>query len=372
MSVCDPATGRTLGGVLVRGETESETKWALEEIKKILPRPPVFCVCDFSPQLEAALRAAFPEAIIGHDYFHATQHLYRGLKKEMSRLHERECRGPAREYRAATRASLDAGRGELETPPQFEQRFLRDGWKIFEALLSLGDVGTLGEFEEAWATCLEKIKGSRWTGRHALLPRLEALVPKRGFTPKSLAPTVKRAHAAWRRVVRDARDPIENRATRFHKAKFLILANPLKATPEIKTLLRSALADYPWLRPLRKAVRDFHRQFATGPEHWRSLSFLQKVAGDDAHPDLRSAVNTLVAEQDQIFAYRDIWARYPALAGNKGIRSNREDVNPRLNRAARNQCGIRSTRAAIIRVAGLTGAPVIASAALLEKEAAHP
>ncbi len=329
-------------------------------------------MCDFSPQLEAALRAAFPGAVIGHDYFHATQLLNRGLKKEMSRLYERECRAPAREYRDAARASHAAGRGELEKKPQFTQRYLQGAWAAFEHLHALAGTTNPGAFAVAWTGALASICAGKWPGRHALLPALEALVPKRGFTARNLTSTLDRARAAWRRVIREARAPLEKRATRFHRAKFLVMMNPANATPETKQLLREALAEYPWLRPLRKAVRDFHRQFVTGPEHWRPLDFLRKITGEDAHADLKSAVNTLVEKQAQIFAYREIWARYPRLRGNKGIRSNREEFNKRLNRVARNQHGIRSTRAARLRIRGCSACPTIVSQALMKKEASHP
>ncbi len=89
-----------------------------------------------------------------------------------------------------------------------------------------------------------------------------------------------------------------------------------------------------------------------------------------ATPD-QSAVETLIAEQGHIFAYRQAWEVEPALAGNKGVRSTREETNHYINGLARAQFGLRSSEGARMRFAARFHCPFIISKSLRTYEASH-
>ena len=147
--------------------------------------------------------------------------------------------------------------------------------------------------------------------------------------------------------------------------------NPNNMNEFNRKKLRESLSEYPWLRPIREAIRDFHYQFKAPRSSWRSLSFLKEIVNNESHPDLKSAINTIIKSQDEIFAYRRIWDDYPALRGNCGIRSNHEQVNRKINMVARNQFGFRTTNSARFRLEGILGCPVIVSKHLLASERKH-
>ncbi|MCF2140830.1 MAG: hypothetical protein K9W44_12310 [Candidatus Lokiarchaeota archaeon] len=68
---------------------------------------------------------------------------------------------------------------------------------------------------------------------------------------------------------------------------------------------------------------------------------MQKIVSPESHNELRSVINTFIEKEHQIFAYRKIWAEYPHLEGDVGLRSNHEEVNRKINLVARNQYGFR-------------------------------
>jgi len=112
-----------------------------------------------------------------------------------------------------------------------------------------------------------------------------------------------------------------------------------------------------------------HYQFKAPQACWRSLAFLDKIVSKDSHPELKSAVATLLAKESQIFAYRAVWAEHPELAGVKATRANGEGVNRCINLLDRLQYGLRPTKHARMRLEGRLKCPFIVSELLLEHEA---
>lgn len=356
---------------MARGETTKETSALLERLKARLPRPPVLVVADFSQELEAAAKAIFPESRFGHDYFHAAQLLNRAILKELARLKQVHCGSSVVEYHLARRSSLAAEGAGAIPKVQFNEPYLRAAWGVYRDLHELGECDSPGLFSQAWADFSRRTASGGWVDAKQFLEIAGERTPKRGFTDKSYPPFLDRARKAWRRVVREARKPLEDQKAHYTRAKYSVLRNPANMTQEQHEALREHLAEFPWLRPIREAVRRFHFQFRAPRQSWRPLNFLDKIVQGDSHASLKAAVRTLTSKKDQIFAYREIWELHPHLDGNLGARTAREELNKRVNQVSRNQYGIRSTPSALLRLEHILACPMIVSEDLLSHEACY-
>ncbi len=340
-------------------------------MKPRLPRDPFLVLVDFAPALEAAARAVFPGASIGHDYFHAAQLLGRGLLKELTRLYRAECAKPVAEFHAAARASLRVDKEGILPAPDFSQPYLQGAWAVYREIHALRKCRGPASLDGAWERLCARVEGSGWPGAARFLQLAREHYPTRGITRKGQGLFLKKVRGAWRATLREARELLEDRKASFSQARYLVLKNPANMRPEDVRALRAALADFPFLRPVREVVAKFHYQFKAMPGNWRPLEFLRDLVNEDSHDMLKSAVETLIAEQEHIFAYRQVWGQEPALAGNKGVRSTREEANHHVNSLARAQFGFRSSEGARMRLAARLHCPFIISKSLRTYEASH-
>ena len=128
-------------------------------------------------------------------------------------------------------------------------------------------------------------------------------------------------------LYKNERDQINKENKDFVKAKYNILRNPTNMNNYHRKELRKVLKLFPYLRPIRNAIVKFHYQFKVSESGYQTLNFLQNIVESDSHKKLKSAIATLIKEEDSIFIYREILEKHPNLKKGKSIRSNHEQIN---------------------------------------------
>ena len=316
---------------------------------------------DFSASLIAAAKEKFPHATIGHDYFHSSNLLNRGIMKELSKLKRTRFLNIISQFKQAMRVSLASEKENHLNTFKTEIPFLKKAWTMYKELFPLFLTDSFKNFTSFW----KRLRNARIPHRcdfgSDLLKTIEKMLPGCGFTEKNFKTFSKKLCQKWRSFVRKERKKIEKKKKKFSAAKSVILMNPSNMDRDDSKALRRLLAKFPYLRPYRKAVRKFHYQYKAPESGYRSLGFLRKIIHEDSHDQLKSAVSTLIERQDNIFAYRRILKAHPELREGKSIRSNHEQLNCKVNKVARNQCGFRSKGNIISRLGGILDCPIIIS-----------
>ena len=325
-------------------------------------------IIDFAEALLAAVKNIFPKAQIGHDYFHTSQLLNRGLLKELVHLQRTNFQNPIKELRNLRKQSIEAEKNGKLPQLKLENASKVIAWKVYSEIFGLKDNPNVLAFLNAWINFKKKNTLFNWSGTKILIDSVEQMLPSCGFSSKNYLKFWKKMCQTWRMLIRKERKIFEDDKKDFTKAKFVILMNPDNMGKLDNIALRKALKKFPNLRDIREAVRTFHYQFKAPSHSWKSLSFLQKIVKKDSHQKLKAAVKTLIEHEDAIFAYRMILEKYPHLRKQKSIRSNREELNRKINNVARAQFGLRSTPSVRIRIEGILNCPVIVSEELLKCE----
>jgi Transposase len=290
----------------------------------------------------------------------------------MTRIQRKKYNIPIKNYKKARRKSIRAEKkGQIPSYEIGKNDFLLKAWDNFTIIFKLTQCNSLDMFNQMWNNVLNEINASDWSKKDELCENMIEIIPNCGFTSRNYNKIPKKVGNLWRKIIRAERKKFEKSKGHFIKAKYTILMNPTNMNKFNKKMLREYLNDYPWLQSIRKAIRIFHYQFRAPRTSWRSLSFLRKIVKEDSHSDLKSAINTLVENEDKIFAYRRIWDEYPHLRGNCGIRSNHEQVNRKINMVSRNQFGFRDTCSARHRLEGILKCPIMVSKHLLAYESEH-
>ncbi len=153
----------------------------------------------------------------------------------------------------------------------------------------------------------------------------------------------------------------------FNKVRHLILMNPINIKPVHRSKLRNYLKEFPWQRPYRKLLVKFYYQFRLSPEKRSSLSFLSGLIRDTSHPWLKSAVQTLIENEENVFRFQQFPVHFPKVKFSKSIKVINESVNKLVNRLYQAQCGMRMLENIRMRVSNRLNCPIIISPALLEK-----
>jgi len=324
---------------------------------------------DFAPALESSVKKVFPEIIISHDYFHTSKSLNRALRKEIMRLQRNHYSTPIKEYTKARKHSIDMEKsGKLTKSLTFNEVYLKHALEVLNHLNKLFELTNEITFQNVLNTILTKISHLPWEDVHLFTAEINQIIPNCGITSKNFPAIYNRIFKIWRRLIRMKRRGFETENKEFVKAKYAILQNPSNMNKIDKKLLRKFLSRFKWMSSIRDAVRHFHYQFKAPKSAWRSLKFLSRILEKESHNELRSVIATFIEKEDQIFAYRKIWAEYPHLAGDLGIRSNREEINRSINRVARNQYGFRNLRNMRLRLERILVCPVIISKQLLAQK----
>ena len=368
MIATDSLSGKPIAGAIVSGESEKEAIFLLESMKSWLTPDIKLATIDFSPRLESGLKKVFPGAMLQKCVFHAVQLLTRGLNKELSRVKKQELLDYIDEWRTLRKLTflLERG-GTMSQPFAFKFPEVRLARKVHEQLVRCLSGRDHAEVEKRLNSFLSSNLFLKWSGRKAFLTRHDAMFTKRKlkYSEKGLKYIVPRIHEAFRFAIREARVNLEHLKSDFNKAKYLIMKNPINMTSQDRNNLRKYLKVFPWLRNYRKILVKFYYQFRLPSSKRGTLSFLEGLINVDSHPWLKSAVKTLIANEENVFRFQVVSELFPHAKPSKSIKVVNESCNKQVNKLFRTQCGMRTIRNARMRISRLLGCPIIVSPSIL-------
>ncbi|TFF99041.1 MAG: hypothetical protein EU540_07355, partial [Promethearchaeota archaeon] len=309
----DRVTKKNLAGAIVKSENEDDTAFFVEKLIEWLGSID-YVTIDFSDRLEAGVRQFFAEEQILKCAFHAPQLLNRGLLKELTRLKNEKYQHEIKELAFLGRFSL-----EIETKDGIlnskELKFTgsKQAWQVYLKLRSIFSIINPSKIQADLLAYLTNLSVTHWKGANLLKEKCLSLLPARGLTAKSLESFKLRIYRAWRAIIRSFRKNLEDLKSGFQDAKYLVLMNPLNMDKYQKRALRKALKKFPWLRSIRRIMTKFYYQFRLSSSKRSSLTFLLALVTENCHSWLKSAVNTLIKCEDQIFRFQVLIEQNPAL-----------------------------------------------------------
>jgi transposase len=353
---------------LASGETEEEGTAFLQKMKNVLPFDPFFIILDFSTALIAAAKRSFPHALIGHDLFHVTQLLNDGLLKEMTRRQRLNYGNPIKELRLTSQSSIRAEKENHLFTLRLKEPFVLEAWQAYQKLFQLKACLKMKDFQVQWELLNSDKVFCQWSEAKAFIEEAEATLPKRGLTKKNIPKFFTNCCQIWRRHLRVSKQELLHKKRGFSALRYYVLMKPQNMKASEFRKLRQGLAKFEFLKPIRQAVREFHRQFQETNCQKKDLTFLKALITKDSHPKLKSSINTLIEKQDNIFGYSQILEKHPKLKEGKSIRSTHEEINRKLKSVSRNQYGLRSTPNVQKRMEGLFNCPIFVSEKLRDYE----
>ncbi len=370
MLATDTIERKPIAGALVSGENEEETTFFLQTLKNWLSKPVKFMTIDFSTRLESGVKAVFPNAIMQKCVFHAIQLLTRGLGKEFIRVKNQYLLAHIKEWQELSRVTQSLERNEeKKTTPRL---FFTDtiyAWDIYQNLRGLLSKKDPREIQMSLLHFFSSSQFSKWARKEVFLQKYAVIFTKTKlkFSDKALKYVIPKIFKAWRATIRGFRQDLEESKSRFNKIRYLILMNPLNMSPYHIKKLRKYLQEFPWLRTYRKIIVKFYYQFRLAPAKRTSLKFLSALITEESHTWLKSAVQTLIVNEEQIFRFQHIPEIYSKGKNNKAIKVVNESSNKLVNQLYRVQCGMRTLPNLRMRISHRLKCPVIISPTLLEK-----
>jgi len=349
----------------VKSENEEDTAFFLQAIIEWLKRPINYVTIDFSNRLEAGVRQFFKDEQILKCAFHAPQLLNRGLLKELTRLKNEIYQHEINELAFLRRLSLEDKWDNNQLELQFTDSKI--AWQIYLNLRSIFSLGSPVKIETSLKKFFCASSLTQWKGANLLKEKCEALFPKRGLTKKSLDYFRIKVYRAWRAIIRDFREELEDSKSGFKDAKYLVLMNPLNMNSFKKQELRKTLTKFPWLRPIRRIMTKFYYQFRVSPAKRCSLQFLLKLVSENSHAWLKSAVDTLIKCEEQIFRFQVLYEKYPELKNSKGIKVVDESTMRKINKLYQTQFGMRTLENLEMRLSHYLECPFIVVPSVLEE-----
>ena len=187
------------------------------------------------------------------------------------------------------------------------------------------------------------------------------------YSVKGIKYIIPKIYKGFRTAIRELRKELKESKSHFNKVKYLILMNPVNMKPHHCNKLRRYLKEFLWLRSYRKLLVKFYYQFRLPPEKRVPLSFLSRLITDISHPWLRSAVKTLIENEENVFRFQCFSESFPKVKFSKSIKVVNESVNKFVNQLHQTQFGIRTLENIRMRVSNRLNCPIIISLALLEK-----
>jgi hypothetical protein len=317
---------------------------------------------DLNPSLESALKAVFPNTIIIICTFHAEKLLVDALIKEFNRLARKIDGGfisGCNKLREITiRLEKEGILGDLS----WIKHDVHSKWyAIYKEIQGLDKVDDPGTFTRGYEALLGAI--SWWKPGLALdfATRLAPYMPKRGFTMKGLKYFKPKLKTTWRAELREMRKEIMSERKEFSKGRYLMVKKPKEFSQKEKKKLREYLSAHPFMRPYRETITRFYQLFERNRKGTPSLDFLSALLQEDSHKKLKAAVKTLQSKAELIFNYRKLHEIGINWQDLRAARVNAEHVNTRLNKVARNACGLRTFESARFRAEQFLGCPVFLS-----------
>jgi len=325
---------------------------------------------DFSARLESGVNAVFPNVIKQKCVFHAVQLLTRGLRKELFRVKNKYLLNHIKEWASLSRLTIDIEKNSKERR-DFKAIFsdVNDSWKIYKKLREIISDNDPQEIERNLVVFFSTPSFLKWAGKQVFLQKFKSIFTERKFkfSQKALKYVIPKIYKAWRAAVREIRKKIEDSKDRFNKIRYLLLMNPLNMSPYHVKKLRNCLKEFPWLRSYRRIIVSFYYQFRVVPEKRKSLAFLAKLISEDSHSWLKSAVKTLIENEENVFRFQHIPTLYPNLKNFKAVKVVNESSNKLVNQLYRVQCGMRTLQNLKMRISHRLQCPIIVSPTLLDK-----
>lgn len=327
-----------------------------------------YVTIDFSNRLEAGVKQFFNDEQILRCAFHAPQLLNRGLLKELTRLKHEKYQDEIKELVFLRRLSLDfeANNGyEEEVDLLFTSSKI--AWQIYLKLCSIFSLSIPIKIETSLKQFLHNPSSTQWKGASLFKEKWRSLFPKRGLTEKSLEIFKVKVYRAWRAVIRYFRKELEELKSGFEEAKYLVITNPVNMDKFKKKELRKALANFPWLRPIRRIITKFYYQFRVSPAKRCSLQFLVKLVSENSHAWLKSAIDTLIKHEEQIFRFQVLCEKSPELKTIKAIKVVDESTMRKINKIYQTQFGMRTLENLEMRLTHYLKCPFIVVPSVLEE-----
>ena len=335
-----------------------------------MPKPLKLITIDFSTRIESGIKETFPNIPIQRCVFHSIQLLSRGFIKQFTRIKHELLLPHIREFKYLRRISLQLEKDNTPAPslnlafedPQY-------AWKIYKLLRNILLKDDCKEIEQDLKALFLSIEFRGWKGSESFLEAYDLIFSKKRlkFSEKGLKYIIDNIQKAWRTSIREQRISLEKTKGHFNKLKFLILMNPLNMKAYHRNKLRKYLKEFPELRSYRTIMTTFYRQFRLPPAKRKSLRFLTKLQGENCHPWLNSAINTLLEHEEQVFRFQSIYISNPKLKHRKGIKVVNESSNKIVNQLYRTQCGMRTLENIRMRIAHKLNCPIFISSRLIEK-----
>lgn len=325
---------------------------------------------DFSARLESGVNAVFPNMIVQKCVFHAIQLLTRGLRKEFTKTKKEHLLDHIEEWKILGRYTLSLEKGEqtVDISP-FKFYDVKLAWRIYAQLRGCLSRNDPRQIERELQSFFSSSPFSKWNGKHVFLSKYDDIFSKRNFkySIKGIEYIVPKIYKAFRAAIRELRKELEDSKSHFNKVTFLILMNPINMELYHRKKLRKYLKEFPWLRSYRQLLVRFYYQFRLPPDKRSPLSFLSRMITDTSHPRLKSAVQTLIDNEESVFRFQRVPELFPKIKPSKSIKVVNESCNKLVNKLYRTQCGMRTIKNIRMRVSNLLKCPVIISPNLLEK-----
>ena len=314
------------------------------------------------------MRQFFTEEQILKCAFHAPQLLNRGLLKELTRLKNEKYQHEIKELAFLGRFSLKIeAKDQVLTPKKLKFTNSKQAWQVYLKLRSIFSLNNPSKTEADLLVYLTNLSITHWKGADLLKEKCVSLLPARGLTSKNLEPFKLRVYRAWRTIIRSYRKNLEDLKSGFQDAKYLVLMNPINMDSREERALRKALKKFPWLRSIRRIMTKFYYQFRLSPSKRRSLTFLLALVNENCHPWLKSAVNTLIKCEEQIFRFQVLMEQNPALKDFKAIKVVDEATMRKINKLYQTQFGMRTVETLEMRLKSYLECPFIIAPSVLEE-----
>ena len=325
---------------------------------------------DFSARLEAGVNEVFPNVILQKCVFHAIQLLTRGLIKEFTKIKKEHFLDHIEEWKVLRRYTLTSEKDKHATKlTPFKFNDVEFAKEIYKRLRNCLSCNTPKQIEQALQSFFSTSLFNNWEGKQTFLSKYNDIFIKKKlkYSAKGIKYIIPKIYIAFRTAIREFRKALEETKSHFNKVKYLVLMNPVNMKPYQRNKLRKYLKEFPWLRSYRKLLVKFYYQFRLPPEKRTPLSFLSKLISDNSHPWLRSAIQTLIENEEKVFRFQHFQELFPKVKFSKSIKVVNESVNKLVNQLHQTQCGMRTLENIRMRVSNRLNCPIIISPALLAK-----
>ena len=325
---------------------------------------------DFSARLEAGVNEVFPKVILQKCVFHAIQLLTRGLLKEFTKIKKEHLLDHIKGWTILRRYTLSLEKGEqTAAPAPFKFNDVELALQIYLRLRSCISRNDPRQIEQGLHSFFLTSLFNNWKGKDAFAFKYNNLFIKKKlkYSAKGIKYIVPKIYEAFRATIKELRKELEESKSHFNKVKYLVLMNPINMKSYHRNKLRKYLKEFPWLRSYRQLLVKYYYQFRLPPEKRSSLSFLSFVITEASHPWLRSAIQTLIENEENVFRYQHVPELFPKVKFSKSIRVVNESCNKIINQLYQTQCGMRTLENIRMRISNRLDCPIIISPTLLEK-----